>query len=338
MKASTFMKDIKTVNMKDKEKLKKLVEIIGELIKEKGNEWLIDDLLKTIEETSPIEEIAKHSVIQNINEYCIEQKIENQSNNFYSAFPIDEIKNQLIEDYRKMEHERRRDDFEGFALSMFQQVEAIVNYCFNDESIKKRIKEERDSPAFIEWVPERKKWVRKGKQRLIPFLLIKKNKEFDGNKSLPFFDLNKKEEDKYFDNNGFPTVDYNPTKKSWSFLNRLRAVLFYLYFDGKLKKNEFKNIYDPGNELYIIRNQNHRESKPTGKQQEILQKIKGQEAKYYFKFYGFLQDFVTSIETSYKSTKTGNSNKPKKTKKPSNTIGENNPELEKLKDNIEDTF
>ena len=123
--------------MKDKDKLKKLVEIIGDLLKIEGNEWLIDEILKTIGENSPIEEIAKHSVIQNIHEYCVEQKIEKQANEFYQSFPIEEIKDQLIQDYKKMEHERRRDDFENFCLSMYQQIENITNYLFEKYILKK---------------------------------------------------------------------------------------------------------------------------------------------------------------------------------------------------------
>ena len=48
--------------MKDKDKLKKLVQIIGDLLKVEGNEWLMDEIMKTIGETSSVEEIAKHSV------------------------------------------------------------------------------------------------------------------------------------------------------------------------------------------------------------------------------------------------------------------------------------
>lgn len=292
MKALTFMKDIKTAKMKDKDKLKKLVEIIGDLIKEKGNEWLIDDILKTIEETSPIEEIAKHSVIQNINEYCIEQKIDKQANEFYNSFPIEEIKPQLIIDYKKMEHERRQDDFENFCLSMYQQFEIITNHLF-----EKKIKENWES---------------------------NKNKiayQFPNGKKLTYNDL-------IFGN-----------AKDWFANVKFKAVLYFFYFTETLKViipfNDRVKVFD---ELYQMRNQNHRGNRPSSYQQKILDGIKDQEAKYYFKFYGFLQDFVSGIESSYNSSKSVESNKPKKTKKPSNTIGENNPELEKLKNKIENTL
>ena len=327
--------------MKEKDKLKKLVEIIGDLLKIEGNEWLIDEMLRTIGEKTPIEEIAKHSIIQNIHEYCVEQKIEKQATEFYMSFPIEELKPQLIEDYKKMEHERRRDDFEGFCLSMFQQIEAIVNYCFESSGIKEKLKKDRNSSAFIEWNLQKKAWERTSNQRLIPFLLIKINKKYENDKSLPFFDLNTTDEEKYFDQNGHPIIDFNPNKKSWSFLNRYRTILFYLYFNSRLKQIDFDGIYSLGSELYTIRNKNHRESKATPSQQKIIVTIKGKESKYYFKFYGFLQDFVSHIELTLGKNKQELLNRPLDMKKAqklktSNTLGENSKLSElfkKLKEN-----
>ena len=60
----------------------------------------------------------------------VEQKIEKQATEFYNSFPIQEIKDQLIQDYKKMEHERRRDDFENFCLCLYQQIENITNFLF----------------------------------------------------------------------------------------------------------------------------------------------------------------------------------------------------------------
>lgn len=219
--------------MKDRDKLKKLVQIIGDLLKVKGNEWLIDEILKTIGETSPVEEIAKHSVIQNIHEYCVEQKIEKQATEFYNSFPIQEIKNQLIQDFKKMEHERRRDNFEGFCLSMFQQIEAIVNFLFVSDLTKIKLQNERRSSAFIEWDKEKATWVRNSSQRLIPFLLMtinperdKYSKKFNPTSNAPYYEIDEKSENEYFDNSGSPIINYNPNKKSWKFESRFRTVLF----------------------------------------------------------------------------------------------------------------
>jgi len=117
--------------MQDKEKLKKLIEIFEELLKIKGNEWLIDAILEKIKNTSSLDEISKHSVIQDIHEHCIENVIIKQANDFYSDFKLEEISSKLVFDFVKMEHERRRDDFENFSLCTFQQIENITNYVFD---------------------------------------------------------------------------------------------------------------------------------------------------------------------------------------------------------------
>jgi len=287
--------------MKDKDKLKKLVQIIGDLLKVEGNEWLIDEILKIIGETSPVEEIAKHSVIQNIHEYCVEQKIEKQATEFYNSFPIQEIKDQLIQDYKKMEHERRRDDFENFCLCMYQQIENITNFLFekNIESV---------------WNAEKNK------------IAVKS-----------FFDITQR---KYvLPNTGGTSLEqlvFQGTDTSKWYANRkFRAVLYFFYFKKNVTRDdyEFNSIYFTHEEIYQMRNQNHRGSNPTPYQQKTLDKIKGNESRFYFKFYGFLQDFVNQIESSYSTTSnSGNKNKKSsKTKTQKNTIGANSPELEKLK-------
>lgn len=272
--------------MKDREKLKKLVQIIGDLLNVEGNEWLMDEILKTIGETSSVEEIAKHSVIQNIHEYCVEQKIEKQAAEFYKSFPITEIREQLILDYRKMEHERRRDDFENFCLCLYQQIENITNFLF-------------EAKIFPDWDTNRHKVAYK----------------FPDGKTLTHKDL------------------IVGNANDWYANGKFKALLFYFYFNEKIKViipfNERTSIFD---ELYQMRNQNHRGNKPSDYQQKTLNNIKGNEAKYYFKFYGFLQDIVTQLEISlngYSNSGTLAGFQKKETQKTSNTLGDN-PDLAKL--------
>ena len=176
---------------------------------------------------------------------------------------------------------------------------AIVNFCFESDYIRSKLKEDRNSSAFLEWDDKRKIWERKSPQLLVPFLLQKVPRERNSDSNAPFYEINKKGENAYFDDDGRPVIDYKPNKKTWHFSNRFRTILFYYYFNSELKTYEIKNIYDSGFELYTIRNQNHRESKASEKQQGIIDKVCGNEARYYFKFYGFLQDFVNQIGSSY---------------------------------------
>jgi hypothetical protein len=236
----------------DKDKLKKLVQIFGDLIKIEGNEWLIDEMIKTISESKTVEEIAKNSIIQNIHEYCVEQKIEKQAKEFYANFPIPEIKLQLIQDYKKMEHERRRDDFENFSLCVFQQIENITNYLFDNFILKNW---ETNKSEIVIRFPD-------GNSKTLSSLIM-------GN-----------------------TID-------WYANNKFKAVIFFYYFNETLKTTvPFNEIVEKFNEVYQMRNKNHRGSNPKDFQQKILDKIKGFESKYYFKFYGFLEDFVNKIEAA----------------------------------------
>ena len=116
--------------MKDRDKLTQFVSIVDEILKIEGNAWLIDELLLTIENHATYAQLRKHPLITRIHEYCVEEIIEKQAEEFYREFPIEEIKEQLIVDFLEMEHERRRDNFWKYSLCMFQQFESITNYLF----------------------------------------------------------------------------------------------------------------------------------------------------------------------------------------------------------------
>ena len=82
-------------------------------------------------------------------------------------------------------------------------------------------------------------------------------------------------------------------------------------------------------ELYQMRNQNHRGNNPSGFQKNTLDKIIGYEAKYYFKFYGFLQDFVNQIEQSFGEKDVAIKINPNKIQEVKNKLKES-PKLKKL--------
>lgn len=270
MMALAFMKNLKMANMRDKDKLRKLVQLIEDILKIQGNEWLIDELLTVVGDNSQYEQIAKNTLIQNIHEYCIEEIVDIQASEFYANFPIQEIKGQLIEDYKKMEHERRRNDFYNFCLHMYQQIENISNYLFYNE-IEKKWNSIKNNIAIKSEYNENKR------QYEYP--------EFHGTtvEKLVFGNRN---DGKWYANRSF------------------RAVLYFFYFKKEINQSDYNynSMFYVWDEIYQVRNKNHRGGKTSAYNEEVLKKIDENKSKVYFKFYGFLQDFISKIEDSLNNT------------------------------------
>jgi len=259
--------------MKDKQKLYKLLKIVSEITHIEGNEWVGAELIKIVGESSSVDNISKHSVIQNIHEYCVEKIITKQAVSFYVDFPILEIREQLKFDYMKMEHERRRDDFERFSVCIYQQIESITNYLIENH-------------IRIIW-------------------------DMDFNKPAikTVYDSEQKTY-KHPDRNGITIKDLVfgnsnciPEVNKWYANHKFRAVLFYFYCGKEIIKNsyEFNNFARIWEEIYKIRNTNHRGGKVNRYDADIIARILPNRAKYYFRFLGFLQEFVSKIEENYKN-------------------------------------
>lgn len=290
--------------MTNKDKLKSLIDIVADLLQIEENEWMVDDLLNIIQDKIPPGEISNHPVIEKINEYCIEEKIKKQAEDFYEDFALEEIKEQLIEDYVKMEHERRRDDFHGFCLCMFQQIEAVVNYCFESEDLTAKLKRDKNQAAFVKWDSKSRVWHKEDSndlstQLLVPYLLKKVNTLYRSKESpevvsgQPYYKVDSI--DKYFESDGYPVIELESSGSKWSFPARIRTVLYYYFFNEELKSRDMDPIYEVAEELQVVRNKNHREGKAYPFQQLILNRIKGKESKYYFRFYGFLFEFISTV-------------------------------------------
>ena len=65
--------------------------------------------------------------LNQIYEYCIEEIIRKQAEDFYKEFPVTSIVSTLIDDYVRMESFRRKDNFGDFCLALYQQIENITN-------------------------------------------------------------------------------------------------------------------------------------------------------------------------------------------------------------------
>ena len=310
MKESSFMIDLKRCKMNDKDKLRKLLKIIGDLLKVEGNEWLVDEILMTIGEKSPVEEIAKHPLLQNIHEYCVEQIIVKQAKEFYASFPILKIKDELIKDYMKMEHERRRDDFRNFCLCMYQQIENITNHIYNTE-----VKDGWEKDKNIK-IPRGKEG---GTQTIKDFCWIKSYQK----------SINKWNEKDI---------------AKWNAKDKFKGFLIYYYFNKQLQPSDLYTYHNLNTEfeaLYEVRNLNHRGGIVYEKSQAIQKDIKGNESKFYFRFYNFFQDVISKNIESFPNLKEYEKKKAEdkaetknKIKRSAPNLGNSHPALKQLKNQM----
>lgn len=102
---------------KNKENLQKLLEFLDKsILHEQDNKWFVEKLRSKLL-SSP------DGRIDRIYEYCIEDIIRKQAEEFYVDFVLADIKDTLVKDFIRMEHWRRRNNLDEFGLAVFQQIE-----------------------------------------------------------------------------------------------------------------------------------------------------------------------------------------------------------------------
>jgi hypothetical protein len=251
--------------------LTKLISLVEELSKEPNNEWFKKDLLSKITNSS----ILNVGALDDIYEYCIKLIIKDQAQKFYRDFKIASLKETLELDFIRMEQFRRQDNFEDFCMAAYQQVEAIVNNLFDSISLDTYLRRNHLVPAIHKYSQATKTFVRSGPETLGQ-LIFKTGevKKIESGLSKP--------------------------ASNWFFSERLRMVLYAFYFNYEVKfsKVEFEKVYDLGIFLYQGRNLNHRGSSKSDYQQKILDEMLPNKHRYYFRFLGFLEDFVEKVNVN----------------------------------------
>lgn len=203
--------------------------------------------------------------IEHIYEYCIEDVLKQQAENFYKDFPIREIVPALVNDFCRMERNKRQDNFEDFCLAAFQQIENITN-----------------------WFCQREKFIQKYRNSIGKRLIL--NEENDISIDVGHLIIYERNKAKYAEYQKKDIIDMY-------FNYRIRAVLFFVYFGGILNINtaSFNAVYCKLDELYQCRNLNHRGGVHSNYQESLLKKILPEKYLYYLKFTGVLVDYVEHI-------------------------------------------
>lgn len=250
--------------MKDRDKLTQFVSIVDEILKIEGNAWLIDELLLTIENHATYAQLRKHPLITRIHEYCVEEIIEKQAEEFYKDFPIEEIKEQLIFDFKEMEHQRNRDNFWKFSLHMFQQIEFVTNFLLY----------EHIRPNWNKVCNEKAEYHKNAQhnKRVIKLKDIKNIGRFPIGERIDI-----------------------------SIYKAFRLSLHCFYFEEISTRNNTFIELETFNKINIARNKVHRYSTFDDDQKEILLSIESNFSMHYLLFYGFLKKYIYKIQVYYEN-------------------------------------
>lgn len=250
----------------NKEQLNKLLDFIDQIAKDKDNAWFVKELGKRygINNMKPSVSTELNTRIEEIYEYCVERVIQEQATQFYKDFPITDLTSQLIEDYCRMERYRRQNNFGDFCLSVFQQVENITNWFCQREKFIDLYKSKRDEGCVF------------------------KNEDGTPISTIRELIINTNDPEQYKKRKNLQLVEMY-------FNERVRAVLYFVFFEEKPTKYSFEYKYSELNDLYQCRNLNHRGGKRNGYQEAIISKILPHQYLYYLKFTGLLVGYVERI-------------------------------------------
>lgn len=260
--------------MDNREAIIKTIDKIAQLSKQPENEWLFKEFIKHY---CP-EETISNNKLDEIYEYCIEKVIKGQAKDFYNDMPLKDIVLQLESDFVKMERAKRRNDFDEFAMAVYQQVERITNSVCSNQKLNESVSMLIGHPAYVRSV-----------------------QQGDGTWSNPTIsDRNTTSSyqiAKLLFGKSAPEKALSNLSAQWA-VDKIYCVLYFLCYQAKLKSQEYnqfieyKNLY---NAIYQFRNLNHRGSVLKDEQKEIIDKIRPQQGVYYFKFMQALLFYVEGV-------------------------------------------
>ena len=223
--------------------------------------------------------------INQIYEYCIEEVIRQQATEFYADFPLFTIKDDLIEDFVRMEFFRRKDNFGDFCLALYQQIECMTNTILSDERLSDITKSMWELPAYLNT-----------KECKNPPIFDRSYRSYGSDYTIakllfPY-------ENKQSGNSNASEKIAIPLQKQ-SAKDKMRIIVYFLGYKAMMKSSDydsFKEVTSLLKDIYQCRNMNHRGNSPSP---EIQDRILPLKSLYYFKFLGVLAQYVEYIKEGY---------------------------------------
>lgn len=235
------------------------------------------ELRKQLKVASANSVLSEDERINQIYEYCIEEIIRKQANEFYKDFPLQSIKDTLIGDFVRMESFRRKDNFGDFCLALYQQIECMTNRLCEKKELSDITEEMWGYPAYLK--------VEKGKELSIY------NRSGDYTiASLLFRDK---------------TNAFEKSRKSLQTqyaIDKIRIIVYFLGYKAMMKGSDYDSFIEITlllNDIYQCRNMNHRGNSQNQWEKETFARIIPLKSLYYFKFLGVLAQYVEYIKEGW---------------------------------------
>lgn len=292
----------------DKEKLVALSSFIEELYKDPENKEFIEsintlvlsNISSGIQQIAVEQEISKklgaksYLLVKEIHELCLAKVMRQHAVGFYKDFPIESVKESLIEDFIKMEKCRRQGDFDGFCMHMYLQIEYITNYIALEHSLQdpciymldlSRYTDSQNPVVSCRWSHKNATKVQTIRELLF---------------SIPqASDINQ-------NNYKCPGVfDFQISKLEA--MNKFKYVLYFIGYQGKIlysQYHEWREYTTDIRDLYYYRCKNgHRGSDISAWVQQTYDKIEPQKDFYTYKFFSVFTKFIEGIKNGYPLSK-----------------------------------
>lgn len=235
------------------------------------------ELRKQLKVASANSVLSEDERINQIYEYCIEEIIRKQANEFYKDFPLQSIKDTLIGDFVRMESFRRKDNFGDFCLALYQQIECMTNRLCEKKELSDITEKMWGYPAYLK--------VEKGKELSIY------NRSGDYTiASLLFRDK---------------TNAFEKSRKSLQTqyaIDKIRIIVYFLGYKAMMKGSDYDSFIEITlllNDIYQCRNMNHRGNSQNQWEKETFARIIPLKSLYYFKFLGVLAQYVEYIKEGW---------------------------------------
>ena len=264
-----------------KEHLKKLLDFIGMIVKDPENNDFKNGLQKLLgvdsTSTMPVLVDVANDKIEHIYEYCIEEVVRKQAEEFYADFPLPELIPELVKDYTRMEYFRRKDNFWDFCLALYQQIECITNALCENKKLNDIAEKMWGYPAYI-----------KIDENITPSISNRSDKkEFTIAKLVFGWDMVEKSKQ---------------TIQALYAMDKVKVVTYFIGFKAMMKNSDFDNYVKFTTlmkDVYTCRNKNHRGNTPKPQELVVINRIEPLKSFYYFSFIGMLAQYISYIKEGW---------------------------------------